>query len=57
MLSDDVWGRLIDGQTFAKQGKCYQPKYPRSEDGGDDPLYHRKFEVASALKLQDGTVP
>jgi hypothetical protein len=43
-LSPDNWKRLLPDQTLAKRLKCYQPKWVRSEDTGDDPLYHHKIE-------------
>ncbi|EMA24646.1 DUF7845 domain-containing protein [Haloarcula argentinensis] len=43
-LSPDLWERLLPDQTLAKRLKCYQPQWVRSEDDGDDPLYHHKIE-------------
>lgn len=44
-LDPDSWARLIPDQTLAKTLKCYQPKYVRSEENDDDPLYHHKLEA------------
>lgn len=43
-LDPESWERLIPDQTLAKRLKCYQPKYVRSEENDDDPLYHHKLE-------------
>ncbi|WP_254271085.1 hypothetical protein [Haloarcula marina] len=43
-LSPNNWQRLLPDQTLAKRLKAYQPKWVRSEDTGDDPLYHHKIE-------------
>jgi len=43
-LSPENWQRLLPEQSLAKRLKCYQPKWVRSEDDGDDPLYHHKIE-------------
>ena len=43
-LSPDNWKRLLPDQTLAKRLKVYQPKYVRSEDESDDPLYDHKIE-------------
>ncbi|WP_117592804.1 DUF7845 domain-containing protein [Haloprofundus halophilus] len=46
--------KLMPTNSRGKQLKCYHPKYVRSEETGDDALFHPKFGVLLKKAFNDG---